>query len=120
MQQIRVFGLSRLETLDLKKQFPEADIKFESAGSDVHQGELVTAALVAGSLIGLQALAAWLMKDREQEKIEKTIEVVEPDGTRRTERFTFLISKSTSQADVVKALAETTKIDITKLLQTGS
>jgi hypothetical protein len=118
LQQIRVFGLSRLETLDLKKQFPEAEITFESAGSDVHQAELVTAALVGVSLIGLQALAAWLMKNREQERIEKTIEVVQPDGTRRKERFTFQMSKSTGQADVVKALAEMTNVDVSTLLQT--
>jgi hypothetical protein len=117
LDQIRVFGLTRLDTLDLKREYPEAGITFEpTERADTEHGELVTAALIGVSFIGLQALAAWLMKDRESDTIEKTLEIINPDGSRRVEKFSYRMSKSTSQADVVKALANMTKLDVTKLL----
>src|SRR5215472_2965150 len=82
LDNIRIFGLSRLDSLDLKKQFPDAEIVFEAgATKDPHHGELATAALVAVSLAGLQALAAWLLKNRKGNRIQKVVEVVKPDGS---------------------------------------
>ena len=116
MDHIRVFGLSRLDRLDLKKQYPEATITVETAAArDPQHGELATVAVVALTTVGLQALAAWLLKNRETKKIEKTIEIINADGSRRYEKIVIDVSASTSQADVVKALATLTHFDLSQL-----
>src|SRR5260370_14605611 len=86
MDSVRVFGLSRLDSLDLKSRFPDAAITFEpKATEDPQHGELTTAALVAVTVAGIQALAAWLLMHRKNSRIEQTVGIAGPDGTRRTE-----------------------------------
>ena len=115
MDNIRVFGLSRLDSLALKKQFPDAMITFEAAPSkDPQHGELATVAVVALTMSGLQVLGAWLLKNRETKKIEKTIEVISSDGSRHSEKIVIDVSESTSQADVVKELAALTHFDLSQ------
>jgi len=110
---IRVLGLSRLDTLDLKKQFPEAVITFEAGSTkDPQHGELATAAIVVLTVAGIQALAAWLLKNRKGTKIEKVIEVTNPDGSRRSEKILIEVSESTTEAEVVKELANVTHFDL--------
>ncbi len=112
MARVRVFGLSRLDSLDLKRQYPDAEITFDAATpQEAEHGELATAALIVLSLAGIKALAAWLLKNSMRGKIKRTIDVIEADGSRRTEVFEMQLSESTSQGDVVKALAEVMKID---------
>jgi hypothetical protein len=113
MKNIRVFGLSRLDSLDLKKQFPQANISFESTETHEPQhGELATAAVIALSMAGIQVLGAWLLKSSKGKRIEKTLEIVNADGSKRTERFAMETSESTTEADVVKELAKTTHFDL--------
>jgi len=116
LDNIRIFGLSRLDSLDLKKKFPDARITFEPGTTkDPQHGELVTVALVALTVAGLNVLAAVLLKDRNRGKIEKTIEIINADGSRRTETIVMEVSESTSHADVVKALAPQIGVDLSKL-----
>jgi hypothetical protein len=84
---------------------------------DPQHGELATAALIAVTLAGLQALAAWLLKNRKGTRIEKNIEVINPDGSKRTEKLLVQISESTTEADVVKELAKMTDLDLSNLGQ---
>jgi hypothetical protein len=116
LETIRVFDLSRLDSLDLKKQYPDAQITFEpGATKDPQHGELATAALIALTVAGLNVLASWLLKNRKRSKIEKTIEIISPDGSRRTETIVMEVSESTSHADVVKALAPNISVDLSQL-----
>jgi hypothetical protein len=116
MDKIRVFGLTRLESLELKKQFPEAEITFEPvATKDPQHGELATAALIAVTIVGLHALTAWLVKNRKSSHIEKVVEIVMPDGTRRSEKLVIDGDESTSDAKVLEQLAKITSVDVNEL-----
>lgn len=118
MESVRIPGLSRLDSLDLKKRFPKAEITFEATtGGDAAHGELASIALVTLTLAGVQAFAAWLMKDRKKNRIEKTVEIVDKKGVRRTEKIVIDIDESTSEADVVKQLGTMMHVDVGKLLK---
>jgi hypothetical protein len=109
MEYVRVAGLSRLDGLDLGQRFPDASITFEDAVlEDPQHGELASVAVVAISVAGLQALAAWLLKNRRAHHIEHTVEVVAADGSRRTEKLVMDLSESTTDGDVAKELGRLT------------
>jgi hypothetical protein len=112
MNTIRVMGLTRLDGLELKKKVPDADLKFETAtAGDAKHGELATWAIVLLTLAGLKLLAAWLMKDNTHGKISHTIVQTNSRGESRAENFEMEIDQSTSEADVVNALAKLMKVD---------
>ena len=117
MTSIRVAGFRRLDSLDLKRQYPDASIEFEDADiDDPTHGELATVAVVAVSLAGLQVLAAWLLKNRKGTVIEKTVEIVNADGSKRTETIRVDVSESAApEADVIKSLASISDVDLTQL-----
>lgn len=116
MDTVRVVGLSRLDSLDLKKQFPDAVVSFESSPTkDPQLGELATVAVVMVSLAGLKLLAAWLSKNRKNNEITKTVEIVSPDGSRRTETIHLKVSESTTNADIMKAIAPMMQVDLSQL-----
>jgi hypothetical protein len=80
MAEVRVQGLTRLDSLDLKRQFPDAVIAFEEADSaDPWHGELATVAVVTITLAGLNALANWLLKDRRKQEVVKTVVITDAD-----------------------------------------
>src|SRR5438477_11163598 len=113
MDSIRVPGLTRLDRLDLQRQFPEVMIGFEEAPEPgAEHGELVTVAVIGLTVVGLRALAAWLLKNRRGAEIEKTVQVTTADGGTRTETVKIKVTESTSDADVVKALANLTQLDL--------
>ena len=112
MDEIRVLGLTRLESLDLKREFPDADIRFETAPTkDQESGELATVAVIILALAGIKALAAWLLKHQKHGKISHYVTVTNRKGESRTERFEMDVTESISQADVVKQLATLMKVD---------
>lgn len=114
MTGIRVEGLRRLDAMALKKKFPDASIEFVDADiEDPSHGELATAAVVAISIAGLQVLATWLLKNRKGSVIEKTIEIVNPDGSTRKETIKIDISESSApEADVIESLAKISNVDL--------
>jgi hypothetical protein len=112
MDTIRVMGLTRLDGLELKDTVPDADLKFEQAsGNDEQHGELATWAIVVLTLAGLKLLAVWLMKNSRHGWIEHSITSAKSNGETRSETFKMMLSESTSQADVVNALAKLMKVD---------
>lgn len=116
MDHLRIEGFSRLDALDLVQDHPDARIDFEEAvPRDAEHGELATVALVAVTIAGLQALAAWLLKDRKQGHLERKLEMITPDGARRTETLRIHLSESTSQADVLRELGQTIGVDLSTL-----
>lgn len=115
-EQVRIQGISRLDSLDLKRRFPGLDIDFEPvAVSETEHGELATVAVLTITLAGIQALASWLMKDRTDNVIEKTVEVVNADGSTRKEAIRIHMNESSSQADVVRELGKAMNVDIDSL-----
>jgi hypothetical protein len=111
--ELRVSGLTRLESLDLRRRFPDLEITFdETPGGDAKHGELVTIAVLALGVTGVKALAAWIMKDRSSATVEKTIEIVEDDGSTRTETLRLDLAQSTTEAEVVKQLAGLLHVDL--------
>jgi hypothetical protein len=112
MDTIRVMGLTRLDGLELKKKVPDADLKFESAtGGDAKHGELAIWAIVVLTLAGLKLLAAWLMKNQNHGRLTHNITLTNSRGDTRTENFEMEFNESTSEADVVNALAKLMKVD---------
>lgn len=115
-ERVRIQGLSRLESLELKKAFPGLEVDFETGRtSETEHGELTTVAIIVLTLAGIQALASWMMKDRKNNVIEKRVEVVDASGQRRIETIMIRISESTSQADVVKELGKSLHVDVAGL-----
>ena len=113
---MRVPGFTRLDGLDLQKKYPKADISVESVvRTDSQHGELATLGIVVMTLAGIYALGSWLLKNRKNKKIEKTIEIVKPDGSKRIEKIVMEVSESTTDASVVKELAKILDIDLSKL-----
>jgi hypothetical protein len=113
VSKIHVSGLTRLESLDLRRRFPDLEITFdETPGGDAKHGELVAVAVLALSITGVRALAAWMMKDRSSATVEKTIEIVEANGDRRTETLRLDLSQSTTEPEVVKQLAGLLHVDL--------
>jgi hypothetical protein len=121
MEQFRIVGMSRLDGLDLQAEFPDSDIEFEDASlTDPDHGELVTLAVIAVTVAGIHALAAWMLKNRKQARIDRSVEIVAPDGSRRTETLHIAVTESTTTADVAKALAALTDFDTKLLGQAGT
>lgn len=113
---IRVPGLSRLDGLDLQKKYPKADIAVEAVvRTDTQHGELATVGVVVITVAGLYALGSWLLKNRKSKKIERTVEIVKPDGSKRIERIVLDVRESTTDASVVKELAKMLDLDLSKL-----
>ena len=52
-----------------------------------------------------------MLKNRSHGRIERTIEITR-DGETRVERISIAVSESTTEADVVRALAELTKFEL--------
>ncbi len=113
---VRIQGLNRLESLELKKAFPGLEVDFETGKtSETEHGELATVAIIVLTLAGIQALASWMMKDRRNNVIEKSVEVVDASGKKRIEKIVIHINESTSQADVVKELGKSLHVDVAGL-----
>jgi len=116
METLRIPGLSRLEGLELKKRFPDADISFDSSsGSDEVPGELLTMGVIVLTLAGLKALAAYLTMDKRTGRIERTVEIVGKKGVRRKEKLVVDIDERTSHSDVLKQVAEMMHVDLSAL-----
>ena len=117
MTEILVDGLRRIDAMQLDKVHPGAEISFpEQDITDSEHGELATAAVVAVTLAGLQVLASWLMKNRKGTHVTKTLEVVDADGSRRTETLEIDLSESKApDKDVLEALASIAKVDLSQL-----
>lgn len=117
MDEIRVVGLTRLDALELAGEHPDAEITFEEpVPHDAQHGELVTAALIAVTIAGLNVLAAWLVKDRKKGRLEHTIEIVSANGERRTEKLVVDLRESTAKAQVLQELGRLTDIDVSGFL----
>lgn len=116
METVRIPGLSRLDSLELKKRFPDAKITFDSSsGSDEAPGELLTIGLIALTLAGINALAAYFVMDTKKGRVEKTVEVVDSKGTRRKETLVVELDERTSHAEVVEQLGKMMHIDLNAL-----
>lgn len=111
---IRVQGLDKLDQLELDEQFEPGAVQFEeSAMTDGKHGELVTTAIVVVSVLGLKVLAAWLMKNRSGEKLRKTIEIVNADGSKRVETIEIDLRSSVApNKTVLTELARLCNVDL--------
>ena len=112
-------GLDRLDRLALVGQFQSDEIGFEDIPlSGGRHGELVTAAVIVGTLAAINALAAYLLKDRDRGTLRRSIIVRLPDGSEREETVEVDIETSHApKADVLKQLGSITHIDVSSLLK---
>src|SRR5262245_9625611 len=94
---MRISGLTELEKLTLEEQIQPNQITFQSQPiEDDRHGELLTTtAIVVITVAALQGLTAWLLKTSRRDMIEKTIEIVHPDGG--IEKTTIKIDLSSSE-----------------------
>lgn len=106
--EVRVPGMTRVEALEIQRAAPET-IRFETAppGTGKLGIDPITIAVLILTADSLKILAAWLMKKRQSNRIHQTIEVVYPDGTRRTHTIDINLSSSDApDAAVLKRVAE--------------
>jgi hypothetical protein len=112
---IRVPGVSNLDRLEMAQIISNDAIRFETQlpADSKHGLEPITTAIVLVTIVALRGLSAWLLKSRQNNRIERTIELELPDGTRRTERLIVdLKSSSAPDEQVLKALGDLTHVDV--------
>ena len=99
---IRIPGLSHLDREELAQEVDGDLIEFESEAMPGSQyGELLTTAVVIVTLAGLRVLATYLLRTSENEKIRKTLEIVNADGSKKVETIEIELNMSKApQADV--------------------
>ena len=114
-------GLDRIDRLALVGEFKSDEIRFEDKpSSSGRHGELITAAVIVGTLTAIKVLAAYLLKDRDRGKLKRTIIVRLPDGSEREETIEVdLDSSHAPKAEVLKQLGSITHIDVSSFLKAG-
>lgn len=118
---IRIAGLSNLDRLELSQLMPDGTFQFESEEPAGAKHGLEPVTIIVVTALGLRALTAWLLKTRRHDRIERTVEIELPDGTRRTERLVVdLTSSSAPDEQVLRALAELLHVDVSSLRPSGS
>jgi hypothetical protein len=112
-------GLDRIDRLALAGQFKSDEISFEDKpSSSGRHGELITAAVVLGTLGAINVLAAYLLKDRDRGRLKRTIVARLPDGSEREETVEVdLDSSHAPKAEVLKQLGSIAHIDVSSLLK---
>jgi hypothetical protein len=113
---IRIPGLTRLDQAELADSADSVSIEFENeALPDGRFGELMTVALIAVTFAGMKVLAAYLLRTSEGQNIKKTIEIVNADGSTRTEIIEVnLRSSKAPKADILKAISTALHIDLSQ------
>jgi hypothetical protein len=116
---IRVPGLTELDQLEMSNEVKQGLVQFQEERMPGGKfGDLVIIGVVTVTYVGLQALAAWLMKTTKHNKLKKSIEIIYADGTKSTEVIELDLSSSAApKADVLKALAKMTNVNLADLLQ---
>jgi len=90
---VRISGLTKLETKELEK---EPGIRFEKdAVPEGSHGEVILFVAIF-SMSALTTLAAYLLRKHENKSFEETVEVVHPDG--RVERKVIRYKHDKTQA----------------------
>ena len=114
---IRIPDLTKLDQLELQKQLEAGDLVIEEPREDGQtHGELATAtAIVIVSLAALRVLAIWLSKSNRRSSVRKIVEVVAPDGTKRTVTIEYDAQSSDSDAKVLEQLAKACDLDVSAL-----
>jgi hypothetical protein len=109
---ITVVGLSKADTLDIGAVDSNKQITFTPVDNiGGRYGEPVTmSALLAFSALGV--LAAWIVKTRRRSTVELEVEIRGSDGSSRRTVFKKEVTSETSEADVLKALADLTQVGI--------
>jgi hypothetical protein len=112
-------GLDRIDRLALSGQFNSSEIRFEDKPSlSGKHAELITAAVIVGTLTAINALAAYLLKDRDSGKLKRTILVRLADGSEHEETIEVDFGSSHApKAEVLKQLGSITHIDVSPLLK---
>lgn len=123
-QLTRIFlaGLNRLDQRELAASLPNDAVELERPAPNQDEfGELITATLVLLlSAQALRVLSAWLLRTQRSGRIEQTIEVERPDGTRETRTLRVDVRESESpDADVLEALSKLLAVDPTALGPSG-
>jgi hypothetical protein len=118
---IRIGGLSNLDRLELSQLMPADTFQFETEEADGAKHGIEPVTIIVVTVLGLRALTAWLLKNRRHDRIERTVEIELPDGTRRTERLSVdLSSSSAPDEQVLKAIADLLHVDVSELRPTKS
>ena len=119
---IRIIDLTKFDQLELGGSLSPDVIKFESQQAEGGKfGELLTTAVILGTILGIRTLAAWLLKTRKHDRILQRVEIVNADGSRRIETIDIDLTSSTApKSDVLKQLASLLDIDLKSLLDSES
>lgn len=106
---LRLYGLNRLDKRELQQELDPSLLSFEEPVAEGGEhGELVTVtAIVLVGIVSLRLLAAWLLKTRRSEKLNETVEIELPNGTRIKKTLSVDLKGSDEpEAEVLNALTD--------------
>jgi hypothetical protein len=116
---LEVPGIGQLEKIELSDSLAQDELSFASHAfpSDGHGDLGVTTAVVVVSLAAIKALAPLLVRRKQRQVVKKTDEYTDREGVRHVVVTEITFEAEYSEADVLKALATATNVDVAPLIE---
>lgn len=111
--------LDGFELDELRSYMDESLFRVDSAKPDEAYGEPITIAVIILAPIAINALAAWMTKNRNRGELALDSEITYPDGKRERKRLLIRRNSSTTEPEVLNQLKELLKLD-PKLVQAAA
>jgi hypothetical protein len=112
---IRVAGLSALELQELSKKIAPGVLRVETQALDGSRSgsEPITIAVLTVGVAGLKVLAAWLLEERRNNHVEKTVELEYAGGGKLTKTIRIELDSSTAPHEkILTELAALTNVEL--------
>lgn len=112
---IRVAGLSALELQELSKKIAPGVLRVETQALDGSRSgsEPITIAVLTVGVAGLKVLAAWLLEERRNNHVEKTVELEYAGGGKLTKTIRIELDSSTAPHEkILTELATLTNVEL--------
>lgn len=116
--EMQIFGLTKLDQLELKKHLHESELKFKEENvneTDFHELATTTAVVIV-SLAALRVIAVWVAKSKKTVTFSKTFREIDGKGSIREGHTEFTVDGSKSEPEILEQLAKQTNVDTTPLL----
>lgn len=112
-EQVRVAGLDKLDARRMEAELSDGVTFEEEELTSDKAGEPVTViAVISLTALGLKTLGQWLMRQRQHDVLEYTVEIEHANGDREKRVVKLDRSSSTpGSAEVIKAVGESLTLD---------
>lgn len=109
---LQLSGLSDLEVLDLEQSLGAGLVQRQARERGKYEAgalEPISATVILTGM-AIQALAAWLLKNRKRQRFRQQVNVEYPDGRKETRDIDIDLSEEEAKENVVKALLQQLKL----------